>query len=52
MMNGMDGRVVQQLSQGHRLRGATAEGKLHDTPEILVVESRQKVADVRFHDAP
>ena len=40
MMNAMDGRMVQQLPYDHRLPGAAADGKLHDTPEILVLESR------------
>jgi hypothetical protein len=52
MMNAMDGRMVQQLAQRHRLPGAATDCKFHCTPEILVPESRQKLADARFDVAP
>ena len=52
MMNAMDGRMVQQLSQGHRLPGAATDCKLHYTAEIFVLYSRPKFADARLDVAP
>ncbi len=52
MVNAVNGRMVQQLSQGHRLPGAATDRKLHHMLEIRILESGQQLADARFDVAP